>query len=523
MAPRRPRVRTHKSTGTTGTVKTLEPVPTPSADSDALVKKTAGRPGRRGRSSLSKQTPTSGSVVAKKKAVVKKQVAPVKKRAPNQKETDKQRTGLGIGHARVKNVLNRLVLHPDEWAARDEITKGANKPHRPKKTTDNPNPEMPEQGPQVPVSKMSKSTRDIVADAEAARQRQLLSNYVSDRVRKIPEDKRKLYYANRKAAVQKHRVAQKQLPPDERKEFDLESFNKNYDSEFYDDFKNVHDDLNDPEKHTEWSRATNLISKQCTKVSTDAHLLLTAFLDQLVLQMADNGLRNCHAKGRKIVKVQHVLPPRDSVNGSDKIPLWNWLRTFDSTANAYQFLHNKEIIQAQAAEFRKKNRPVEVTDPVLSETNHKYRFDSYATDLCRHRRMELADSESKELGADKASAYHDINTSNDFKTFCTEVIIEAIYRVGEMLHNRITSDNHRTITLDLMEQTICAIHTACGMDYNTDDDDPDNTYNTIFNDFDTYQEYCRKRKEDNAERDNANDSGDEDAAEYNDEDSVTVE
>jgi len=406
-----------------------------------------------------KPTKSKAEVKNNKKQVQKQQKKKVKQDKPQQKRVLRVReasidvAGIGIGPARVKRVLTTVALNPNEAYARSILLAAENKPVMPKSTKTNPNPQMPAQGTQTPLSKLPSDVLALVNEAEDSYRNTLVDGYERHRLKQLLANNKK------KITLASYQLAKKeaQAKPD----FSLHDFNKSMFSDFYNDLeawvkntdnyvvgKTVEEvDVKTGNKKTvelynQWTRAVALINKLCVRLSSETRNILAGFLDNIVLQYAENGMFNCVNDKLSIVKLKHVL--HKGTGFEDRVPLDAFARTLDSYGNALLWL-------AETGEKK-------------YESTYSEEFDGYIVNICHSVRMRLANSTED---AELKMKYLNTSLSTEFKKFCSNLVYESILRVGSILRNVIDLNGVKTVSDNLMFHAIRQLHATVGLDAST--------------------------------------------------------
>lgn len=463
-----------------------------------VAKKTAVAKGKV--SSKRVSTKKSGKTVVKKA-----NTKPKSKRAHNNKLTPIEQSGLGIGSARVKSVLMNTSLNPREHKVRLALIAAENKPRKPKPTKENPEPEMPAQGPQTPVDKLPADILNVIREAEQVHEDQLMKEY-----ERHPYDESTptgvKYYTARKTAQDAFAVEYKQAKKDKvefDKSFDLHAFNESFDKNFYSDasfaaWKSENDGyslnkVNDDgtNKYNQWTRATALVNKLCTRLSGNTRSIIACFLDRIVEQYALNGIHNCLAANRHIIQLPHALDQTDGFD--ERVPLDRYVRTFDNYTNAHAWIKACVETRAEVKELRDKGaEEIKYEMPEYPDPNYDHDFNNYVGDICRAVKRRLAKSKTTEA---EKNQYEETSVGREFKRFCSYVVYESILRIGACLRQSVERSGVKTISDAMVFYVLQQIHNVCGMDYNE-------THQVLTTQLELFKQWKETRKE---ERKNAQD------------------
>lgn len=446
----------------TAVKKTAAKSPTTTKRGKAVAKSPSKKVAAKSPAKKAAATPKTGGrrVVRNKKTAKKTPTKP--KRQHNVNPAPYDYAGLGIGPARVKKVLTMEALNPREAMVRKALLKAENRPVRPKPTKEVPAPELPAQGPQVPIEKLDAAVLTVVREAEKAHADSLMEDYEREFVKKFDDAKREAYQAARKEAQSKEG-------------FNLHAFNLSHDKKFYDGLnaychendsyqltRKVKDDETGEEwdKYNQWTRATALVNKLCTRLSQETRNILAGYLDNLVIQYARNGLHNCLKDNRSIVQLHHALTVSDGFD--DRVPLDAFARTLSNYQLALSWVEACRETREEVRQHKTRGHEVEAELPAYPDPEYNEDFDGYVVDLCRSVRIRMA--EEQPVAANKQK-FLDASISSDFKRFCSFLIYEAILRVGAILKAEVALNNVKTVSEKLMYHALHQIHNACGIDF----------------------------------------------------------
>lgn len=531
-----------------------------------VVKKTsrkpASKPTKGSKSSkAAKTTKASGSAAKPTRAVTKKTAKKsggsktskssktaksVKKRVHNNEPATMDVVGIGIGPARVRNVLITVSLDPENFAVRKAILLGENKPRKPKPTDDNPNPAMPAQGPQTHVENLDDWVVAVVRRAEEQHENSLRDAYEHYHVGKdcMSDEERKKYNEARRLAQEQANNAGT--------EFNLQAFNLSYDKKFYDEYP-AYKEKNDSyvvgkmfidkktkkqrEKFNEWTRAVALVNKLSTRLSGNTRNIIACFLDRVVEQYARNGIHNCLADGKRIVQLSHAL--QQSENFSGRVPLHPFVSTLKNYHNALQWFREREAVKktnraAKAAHTDEKSEP-ELNDlpnypschdytPSESEEeddHHGNDFIGYIGEICRSVKMHMAEEVESD---EEKKQYLDTNVGRDFKTFCSYMVYETILRIGSSLKLSVERQGVKTISDAMVWYVLNQLHSVCGVDFEPTKESMD-AHLQVFAQWRESRKALRKEKKDKpaTDEDAEVEVQDEDDVQEDDEEEVDVE
>lgn len=432
---------------------------------------------------------------AKAVVVESEEVAEPKKRAAKKTETDEKtpskrhhnlkqpalmKNGIGTGTARVKSVLMHVALNPLEYRVRKALQPVRTKSDDGTETVTEP----------LPLNKLPTEYQNLVAHAEQSYETSLRESYERQKVGShkksesedkfnvvsMSEETRKDYLAKKKAAVDQHTKTNKENHTDS--QFDLHKFNLSFDKNFYNQwpaFKDANDnyivgkvysDKNSEEpgkvKYNQWTRASALLNKLCTRVSSKTRNIIACFLDRIVEQYAANGIHNCFQEKRRIIQLRHALT--EGTDGFEqRVPLHNLVQTLPAYRRAMAWVDAK--LEAKEAKKTKDSEETEESEDNLNfdpPTKYAYDFDSYASEICRSVKIQLAEQETD---AAMKEQYINASVSREFKEFCSQVIYETILRIGAALKIDVESSGVKTISDEIVLKVLKLLHSNCGVEF----------------------------------------------------------
>lgn len=343
---------------------------------------------------------------------------PKKKRVHVNKEVPLDSAGIGIGPARVKKVLMNVALNPREFEVREAIHKAANPPQPQKPTAENPVP-IPQKVDRVPVAQLPANILAVIQEAEEVHRQSLREDYEKEYLSKLTDEQKQIYQTKRK----------------ENKDLSLTEFNTKFDPKFYAGLE-TYVNKNDTYQVDEWKRASALVNKTCTRLSSETRNILAAYLDTIVIQYATNAINECVKDGRGIVKVRHALQDQ-------AISMKPFVQTLPHYQQAVKWL-------ATPIEDGKTNP---YPNPPYDED-----FDGYVSDICRSVRSKLATQNP---------ACAEVSISSEFKRFCSNILYETILRIGSVLKTEVVFSSVKTVSDRLMFHAIRQIHSAYGLEFDS--------------------------------------------------------
>ena len=455
--------------------------PSAKAKPKAKKAKTAEPKKARAKSSTKAAPETTEEATESKKKTENEEKATTK-RHHNLKQPALMKNGIGTGTARVKSVLMHIALNPLEYRVRKALQPVRTKSEDGTETVTEPQP----------LNKLPTEYQDLIAHAEKSYETSLREAYERQKVgshkksesedkfnvASMSEETRKDYLAKKKAAVDQHAKTNKEN--NSSTPFDLHKFNLSFDKNFYNQwpaFKEANDnyivgkvyaDKNSEEpgkvKYNQWTRASALVNKLCTRVSSKTRNIIACFLDRIVEQYAANGIHNCFQEKRRIIQLRHALT--EGTDGFEqRVPLHNLVQTLPAYRRAMSWIDAK--LEAKEAKKTKDSEESEDTEDNLNfdpPTKYAYDFDSYASEICRSVKIQLAEQETDPALKEQ---YINASVSREFKEFCSQVIYETILRIGAALKIDVESSGVKTISDEIVVKVLKLLHSNCGVDFAT--------------------------------------------------------
>jgi hypothetical protein len=419
-----------------------------------LVKKLVKKPTETNPKVVKKPTETNPKVVSNRKI--------------NSKPVLAETTGINISPAKVKNIVSNYVLNKDACEALDEIKKA--RPHTVKKVVDGK--DVTENVAGVPVSSLSQKTVDYVAFANNEYESIRRAEYAKRKISAMPEAARKAYTTAKNAAQDDHiKNHTKQYLNIDRSTFNVDLFNSQYIPSFYDEYTKSKAASESADKNDEWKRAIDKVTKLKNRFSTNSRVLLSAFIECIIKQLALNGTVCCVADQKKIIQLPHILDT--SKEGFEKrFPLYPLIVNLDTFKKAHAYINNppsENVVSKDSDVHDKNDKNVKVEkntdiftlDGISLDTQYQFRY--YIAESCREIRMELAKNEVDADG-NPMHVYNYTSVSKIFKNFCSTLVCEFLMRIGKMLGKEIETRGIKTVNDTIIGTVISHYHTVCGVD-----------------------------------------------------------
>ena len=405
--------------------------------------------------------------VVKEKVVKEKPEKESKKRVIDFTEKVSTKTGLNISVSRIKKIITDIAINGREYDALKELKDAYEKPETKKIVKDNET-ETTKIIPAVPCKNLSDLSEKTLELLEQAKQKNLLSKKMKFFKKKISQMTGKVktdYSKKHKVARDAHDLKMKFLLDDEKVPFDEESFILSFDKNFYDTF-NVESDG----ELDELKQAVNLISKLKVRFSASPKILISSFIELLIKQLVSNGIYNCMKSDKKTTHLKHALD--NTLDGFDeRFPLFPCILNFKTYINAVK---NDELLESNKL-----------------NTQGIYHFKYYIKEICKNVRIKMANDELN--NEDQVQKYTNINISKDFKEFCSDLVIEFIMKLGQILKTEINTRHVKTVNSTIVKSMIYNIHSFCGVD-------PTSTFKFIDDKINIYNKYLYVKNKEKEER-----------------------
>ena len=372
--------------------------------------------------------------------------------------------GINISPAKVKNVVSNFVLNKEAYSALSELKNA--RPYTNISVVDGK--EVSEEVKGTPVAQLSKRTLDYIALAVSEYETLQRDEYAKLKVSKMTEANRKLYNKARSDAKELFDSKNDELFLDSNyPTFNVEQFNKQFDAAFYSDYDKTKAASDLADKTDEWKKAIDKVTKLKNRFSTNSRVLLSAFVEYVVKQMALNGVVSCVSDKKKIIQLSHVLDTTKD-GFADRFPLYPLLLNLDTFRQAQAYLKNpSQKVDDTEVEYDTDDSKVKTSDSDLFSLNGvsldtQYQFRYYVAETCRETRVELAATVDSMGNA--MTVYSHTSVSKVFKNFCSTLVCELLLKFGRMLKKEIETRGIKTVNDTIIGTVLSHFHTVCGVD-----------------------------------------------------------
>jgi hypothetical protein len=370
------------------------------------------------------------------------------KRKINMNPTLAEKAGLNISVARVKNIVDTFILNKAEYDASREVRDAH---HPPSKDAEGKVVKDAEGKvvslASVPIASLSSETQALIQKAKRFHDRAQKEEWEKTALSKMSADAKEKYQAARRAAKDAFEDSMRCIPEFERGAFDLETFNVSHNKNFYKGFVEV------KSEEDEWSVALSQLSKLRVRFSSNSKILLSAFIELILRQLATNGTLNCVKRKKKIIKLSHALDHTDD-------PQFSLYSVITNTKTYKKYLATKPKESESEDEKDDAEDAAPEPDENAEGPDSRPNFRFYVSEICRDARMRLASGDD---AAD--NVYNLTNVSRDFKDFCNDLIFEVVGTLGRMILTEINTRGVKTLNDVIMKTVIEHLHSAYSIDF----------------------------------------------------------
>ncbi len=323
------------------------------------------------------------------------------------------------------------------------------------------------------------------------------TQYESDFVNAMSEEQKVSYFANKGQAAMSGTYTTDEV------------FNLSYNSNFYAGFNErlvefsteTVDEAGVKTKTSSWVELTaltplqqvqfyiQLVKKNKLRFSYRIEFNPSALIEDAMKQMIDNATSQCLADGKNTIALQHAL----SIPEYGKYSLFSLisnLRTYREALASYEEFMNSE---PRLTEDGKKVKVNDFLVESLARTKQRLnfgidsQFEKFINELCREVRFE-------KLGDDK-TGNRISNVSGAFRVFGTNLVVELIHVISQVLKAEVMSRNIKTINDVIINTTIANmlhIHGASS--------EIDHAFESYKSRFELNQKFSVSKKEENLQK-----------------------
>jgi len=211
-------------------------------------------------------------------------------------------------------------------------------------------------------------------------------------------------------------------------------------------------------RYDERTRMIALINKTCIRLSGGTRDIIAAYLDIIVEQYTRNGIKNCCEANKVVVQVEHALQQSDKVNSG------NGENDFNNAMSTDKFVSTFNNYAAALAwiESKKPNEEGVKVEEAYPDPEYDTDFSIYVGYICDSVRVIMAKEAKTE--EDREKILH-TNTGSSLKSFCSNVIVEAIFRIGLSLKLSLKNGSAKTVTEHMVHSAVEQIHILFGVKY----------------------------------------------------------
>ncbi len=240
---------------------------------------------------------------------------------------------------------------------------------------------------------------------------------------------------------------------------DLYKFNLSYDPNFFNETptNKSYEDFKREYENNEWARELSVINKLAVRISRKTRYLLSAFLDKVLLEVAEYSLSQCVASEVKTVQIKHLLNYENDLEVYTKFPMLKLVSIQTDFLHAKNYVLLCEKINKAAADKRKelkkegnKTQKVAATQIEFNkyqevDTLFNTSFGIYVMDICRHVRNQTGTT---------------CKFSKEFINLCSFIIYELIVNFGESL---VVNHELKTVSESQVKQSIESLMKLMGI------------------------------------------------------------
>ena len=340
----------------------------------------------------------------------------------------KESNVLSISPNKIKNIISNNILNKEIFKALLEI-KDATPKSIIKKTDAG---ETKEEYAGLPLSGVSADTKKVIKAAELNYISMSCDSFVREKLSKLTSQEKETY----KNAKKTYKSG---LP--DGAVFDLEKFNKHYDTKFYAEF----DKTKVLQSDNEWKSATERISKLKNRFSNTSRIILSMLCEHLMSQIVKNAIDSCVDEKKKSVQISHLYTAKLS-----DTPLMRLLSNLD--------IYRTNKSYDETSKFA-------VTG--LQE-NQQFQFKFVVNELFM--KFVTMSEDGKPT----------LSISKQFKNYCSALLCDFIMRIGVMLLTEIEYLDVKTVNDCTVNTVINQYYNVCNVDFTSTD-----TYLTEF-----HEKYC---------------------------------
>jgi len=247
-----------------------------------------------------------------------------------------------------------------------------------------------------------------------------------------------------------------------------------FDKNFYNDF-NEERRINNLTGTDAFSFYKSLIAKDKIRLNEESRVRLTCFFELILRHFVAQANLSCVLNKNKTVNLGNM-------NSDDASVSSNYLSTVVENLGAWKSVLDWEFNgKKQQLEELKNNQTDSAAKKLVMpkfvnynkvNPNNKYKFKSYIVDVCRDVSRQLSNAPPKckyPEGLSKqdiSNALRCLNVSNDFKEFCTQVLLELIYNLGSVLRILLKTRRDRTVEKNLVDAVINTYHISFNETHN---------------------------------------------------------
>jgi hypothetical protein len=284
----------------------------------------------------------------------------------------------------------------------------------------------------------------------------------------------------------------KQLKPSDRKAYskkvkaspnntDMVKFNTSFNKQFYKKLckETMPTGLSrDGSKWSEHKRAIACIGKMKIRFSKQTSVYIAAYLEYVVRQLLESGIRNCVDSKCKTVKVKHVF--NTSTDSPTNLRLKKLIYSLDTYSEWRSFFQKQLLYKSALSKKNSLSDKVEKAEAkgsvgqsllkelerathelealqLTEEPSDNARFTLYSGKVFKWVRANMVSTED--------TNYSSTSLSNELKVFCSDVMSELVERLVESFNVVVRSSGVKTISNNIVRNSIEQTFALFGMDF----------------------------------------------------------
>jgi outer membrane biosynthesis protein TonB len=378
-----------------------------------------------------------------------KKVSAKAKRAPT-KPPRSTECGLNIGVARAKTILDDNSLNQARTAALKEINQFIEQG----RSRDELSPET-----KASVEAAIKQHHDLLRD-----------EWDRGVVLALTKGKKKEFLDARRVAKSEFDRQARDAFSDDTDVFDVAAFNQAQIKKFYEGFSPSIPAPDESKQETELHVLARLVSKWKTRFAANAKVIYTAFTEQIVRQLATNGIYSCVTDNKKIVTVRNAVDFTKEGTKS-RFPLYPMVQNLSTyRKHLVNVTKLEDVCREGNAHKAKLSASVQNLFMFVEgeeEESKQKNFNLYVGECFKAVKAEMAEADGPfgHLDAETRGNFLQTSISRPLRDFCSAAITEILQILSAMLQTELHDKNVKTVTNRMLRTAIQHMHTMSGVSY----------------------------------------------------------